>query len=430
MPIYMSNSGHRTAAWMTTTTASTQRVRCSSGSSCSTLGGSACTDSTATTATDDGRRRAHRGHRRRGRGRRRGRRGRRCQCCCHYMCNELFSSIAPMFSSNAGIGLSSKSDASSTLLVWLLLILQFLVKCIRFFSIQYELTNEAEENNLYAFLTKCWRLPEDQMTTTKRTTTKKDNDHRISKGYFTATTRSEIGSSTELLSPPPPPLSAVVTVDSVGDDQLLEEIKLKRRSILTVPSTYQLSPLYTSREGEQRLPVAETNYITCIFEATGSKLLEVVDDIRKELSFWRRMDDNLITICCEMSWSIAADERHIPSETNIQQTVYEHMQINQRRVDDATMELYNGNDGYLKTLPSQPVVQQHCVGKNGATSGCYRRLYPSLLPLVHAETADVHQPYWALEATADPPPPIHSRGRVSVFQLNLICIVLNRDERR
>ncbi|KFD72796.1 hypothetical protein M514_11941 [Trichuris suis] len=341
-----------------------------------------------------------------------------CCCCCCCPCHHNHHSgdilnAGTMFMKKGGKKMS-KSDASVTVLLWLLLVLQFVVNCIRFFSTQYKLTNVAEKNSLFSLLNNHYGQSK---KIRRRKRSKTTRNEKISK--LTETSDENTSGVQSILSSAYP--SPVPVVSEDYKEKIVSDVKLKKLDILSVPS--HLEALYTS-PGTAR--VAETNFITCIFEATGSKVLEVVSDFTNELEYWRNRY-NLVTICCEMTWSVPASERHVPSELSIQQAVLKHMEKNQRRVDAMTMALYHAK-GQIKSLPCRPfvpIVQQNCHSKNGATLGCYRRVYPSLLPLAHKDASDAHEPFWALRMTDIPLVPVANKGpQRSVFTMNLICVTL------
>ncbi|KAL1238607.1 RNA polymerase II-associated protein [Trichinella spiralis] len=204
----------------------------------------------------------------------------------------------------------------------------------------------------------------------------------------------------------------------------LQAGKLQRIAVLTVPS--QLPLLYSS----PRAPgISETNYITCIFESTAAKVVEVVDDIRHELSRWISIND-MVTVCCELSWSVPVDQRDVNCEKEVKQALLKHMRANQDRVASMTAALYHAK-GWLKAVPDKtPVsnIQEQCRTVGGTVNGCYRRIYDTLIPLVHSQARDMHQSYWAL--TMDRPLQSHvpTTPNRSVYALNLICITVERSD--
>uniref|UniRef100_A0A5S6Q2Z6 RNA polymerase II-associated protein 3 n=1 Tax=Trichuris muris TaxID=70415 RepID=A0A5S6Q2Z6_TRIMR len=327
-------------------------------------------------------------------------------CCCCCSCHHGHQSTGilnagTLFMKKDSKRMLPKSDACVTILLWLLLVLQFVVNCIRFFSTQYNLTSVAEKNSLFALL----------------------NNH-CGQSRKTRRRRRSKASRTEKA-------ARIADLTEPSDDNTSGvQSTLSSAYVSPVPAPnedYKLGPLYTSTGSAK---VGETNFITCIFEATGSKVLEVVDDLSKELDYWGHQR-NLVTICCEMTWSVPSSERHVPSELSIQQAVLKHMEKNQRRVDAMTMALYNAK-GWLKSLPNRPfapVVQQNCHSRNGATLGCYRRVYPGLLSLAHKDASDAHQPFWALRITDMPLVPAPGKGpQVSMFTINLICVTLESSD--
>ncbi|KAL1238588.1 Crossover junction endodeoxyribonuclease RuvC [Trichinella spiralis] len=161
-----------------------------------------------------------------------------------------------------------------------------------------------------------------------------------------------------------------------------------------VDGASQLPLLYSS----PRAPgISETNYITCIFESTAAKVVEVVDDIRHELSRWISIND-MVTVCCELSWSVPVDQRDVNCEKEVKQALLKHMRANQDRVASMTAALYHAK-GWLKAVPDKtPVsnIQEQCRTVGGTVNGCYRRIYDTLIPLVHSQARDMHQSYWAL----------------------------------
>ncbi|KAL1231233.1 hypothetical protein T4B_7076 [Trichinella pseudospiralis] len=351
-----------------------------------------------------------------------------CRCCCQCYCHVEQESKqrrqfdSPFWNKNKAsstfkLGMD-KEEACATVLLWLLICFKFIFNCIYFFATQYGLPEGVEPADLWSLLVndvdmRARSKPKSLKRRQKWKKSRKEVDEEEEEVV------EEMRSSSVVLASPESAQSYVA-------EQRLQVTagKLQRIAVLTVPS--QLPLLYSS----PRAPgISETNYITCIFESTATKVVEVVDDIRHELSRWISIND-MVTVCCELSWSVPVDQRDVNSEMEVKQALLKHMRANQDRVASMTAALYHAK-GWLKAVPDKtPMsnIQEQCRTVGGTVNGRYRRVYDTLIPLVHSEARDMHQSYWTL--TMDEPLQLHlpTTPNRCVYALNLICITVERSD--
>lgn len=74
-------------------------------------------------------------------------------------------------------------------------------------------------------------------------------------------------------------------------------------------------PDYESTEQLLRESIAETKYITTIFELSSGGIVGLVDDVLNEFSIWFGEEIGLMGIACEVQWSVPEKHRHRASET-------------------------------------------------------------------------------------------------------------------
>ncbi|KAL1237742.1 Chaperone protein DnaK [Trichinella spiralis] len=306
-----------------------------------------------------------------------------------------------------------KEEACATVLLWLLICFKFIFNCIYFFATHYGLPEGVEPEDLWALLVNGVDIRGRCKPKRRQKWRKK------SRKVVDDASRDEVEEGSVVLASPE------AAESYVAEQRLqLQAGKLQRIAVLTVPS--QLPLLYSS----PRAPgISETNYITCIFESTAAKVVEVVDDIRHELSRWISIND-MVTVCCELSWSVPVDQRDVNCEKEVKQALLKHMRANQDRVASMTAALYHAK-GWLKAVPDKtPVsnIQEQCRTVGGTVNGCYRRIYDTLIPLVHSQARDMHQSYWALTMDRPLQPHVPTTPNRSVYALNLICITVERSD--
>ncbi|KRX58002.1 hypothetical protein T09_7120 [Trichinella sp. T9] len=346
-----------------------------------------------------------------------------CRCCCQCYCHVEQESKQrrhfdiPLWNKNKesstfklGMG---KEEACATVLLWLLICFKFIFNCIYFFATHYGLPEGVEPEDLWALLVNGVDIRGRSKPKRRQKWRKK------SRKVVDDASRDEVEEGSVVLASPE------AAESYVAEQRLqLQAGKLQRIAVLTVPS--QLPLLYSS----PRAPgISETNYITCIFESTAAKVVEVVDDIRHELSRWISIND-MVTVCCELSWSVPVDQRDVNCEKEVKQALLKHMRANQDRVASMTAALYHAK-GWLKAVPDKtPVsnIQEQCRTVGGTVNGCYRRIYDTLIPLVHSQARDMHQSYWALTMDRPLQPHVPTTPNRSVYALNLICITVERSD--
>lgn len=73
-------------------------------------------------------------------------------------------------------------------------------------------------------------------------------------------------------------------------------------------------PDYVSTEKLLRDSIAETKYITTIFELSSGGIVGLIDDVLNEFSLWFHEEIDLLGIACEVQWSVPEKYRHFASE--------------------------------------------------------------------------------------------------------------------
>jgi len=194
-----------------------------------------------------------------------------------------------------------------------------------------------------------------------------------------------------------------------------------------IPTSVSL-PSLSTKEIEYRAPrlmpaVAETKYVTTVFEVLRRGLLEMADSVRDEIR--RFYDQGLIIVCCEMRWSTPDSCRDIVSEIRMKDDVLSGLRVNNKRILDKVMK-----EGQYVLFPDS-VTEEVVARKRGYFGGAYRRYYGGLLPAAHAETAKEHEPWWKLKKSSELDdvidwPLIASRTKTTVVVLNLICLKMER----
>ncbi|VDK66240.1 unnamed protein product [Onchocerca ochengi] len=163
-------------------------------------------------------------------------------------------------------------------------------------------------------------------------------------------------------------------------------------------------PDYESTEKLLRDSIAETKYITTIFEFSSGGIVGLIDDVLNEFSLWFHEDIGLLGIACEIQWSVPEKHRHFASEKRMKEALHHSLRQNNRRV--LNMKSKTGNYHLPLTMTSA-VTEENCARdcQLNCFQGVYRRFYTSLLPYQHTDAGVWHRPYWNLHDSSRPNPP-------------------------
>uniref|UniRef100_A0A915PRN5 Uncharacterized protein n=1 Tax=Setaria digitata TaxID=48799 RepID=A0A915PRN5_9BILA len=189
-------------------------------------------------------------------------------------------------------------------------------------------------------------------------------------------------------------------------------------------------PDYASTEKLLRDSIAETKYITTVFELSSGGIVGLIDDVLNEFSLWFHEEIGLLGIACEVHWSVPERHRHLASEKSQgptalpvevtlgvpliwaansislpymyflrKEALHHSLRQNNRRV--LNMKSKTGNYHLPLTMISA-VTEENCARdcQLKCFQGVYRRFYTSLLPYQHTEAGVWHRPYWNLRDTS------------------------------
>ncbi|CAG9529899.1 unnamed protein product [Cercopithifilaria johnstoni] len=158
-------------------------------------------------------------------------------------------------------------------------------------------------------------------------------------------------------------------------------------------------PDYISTEKLLRDSVAETKYITTIFELSSGGIISLIDDVLNEFSLWFHEEIGLLGIACEVQWSVPEEHRHLASEKRMKEALHHSLRQNNRRV--LNMKSKTGNY-YLPLTMISAITEENCARdcQLNCFQGVYRRFYTSLLPYQHTDASVWHRPYWSLRDTS------------------------------
>ncbi|KAM3727083.1 Photosystem I assembly protein [Dirofilaria immitis] len=162
-------------------------------------------------------------------------------------------------------------------------------------------------------------------------------------------------------------------------------------------------PDYASTEKLLQDSVAETKYITTIFEFSSGGIVDLIDDILNEFSLWFHEEIGLLGIACEVQWSVPEKHRHLASEKRMKEALHYSLRQNNRRV--LNMKSRIGNYHLPLTMTSA-ITEENCARncQLNCFQGIYRRFYTSLLPYQHADAGIWHRPYWNFNDSSQPNP--------------------------
>lgn len=73
-------------------------------------------------------------------------------------------------------------------------------------------------------------------------------------------------------------------------------------------------PDYVSTAKLLRDSIAETKYITSIFELSSGGIVNLIDDVLNEFNLWFHEEIDLLGVACEVQWSVPEKHRHFASE--------------------------------------------------------------------------------------------------------------------
>lgn len=165
-------------------------------------------------------------------------------------------------------------------------------------------------------------------------------------------------------------------------------------------------PDYISTALFLRENIAETKYVTAIFEMTVGGIGPLIGDVLDELNMWFGEQIGLMGIACEVQWSVPEKHRNRASEIRMKEAVHMSLRQNNRRV----LDLKNNIQTHLPLTLASATTEENC-GRDCSLNcfqGIYRRFYKSLLPYQHSETGEWHKPYWSFEKSSNgrgPPVP-------------------------
>ncbi|EJW80522.1 hypothetical protein WUBG_08571 [Wuchereria bancrofti] len=150
-----------------------------------------------------------------------------------------------------------------------------------------------------------------------------------------------------------------------------------------------------STEKLLRDSIAETKYITTIFELSSGGIVGLIDDVLNEFSLWFHEEIGLLGIACEVQWSVPEKHRHLASEKRMKEALHHSLRQNNRRV--LNMKSRTGNYHLPLTMISA-ITEENCARdcQLNCFQGVYRRFYTSLLPYQHTDASVWHSPYWNL----------------------------------
>ncbi|KAL3981443.1 hypothetical protein ACH3XW_43120 [Acanthocheilonema viteae] len=162
-------------------------------------------------------------------------------------------------------------------------------------------------------------------------------------------------------------------------------------------------PDYVSTEKLLRDSIAETKYITTIFELSSGGIVGLIDDVLNEFSLWFHEEIGLLGIACEVQWSVPEKHRHLASEKRMKEALHHSLRQNNRRV--LNMKSRTGNYHLPLTMISA-ITEENCARdcQLNCFQGVYRRFYMSLLPYQHTDAGVLHRPYWNLRDISRPNP--------------------------
>ncbi|VDK30357.1 unnamed protein product [Gongylonema pulchrum] len=145
--------------------------------------------------------------------------------------------------------------------------------------------------------------------------------------------------------------------------------------------------------------VAETKYITTIFELASGGIVGLIDDVLNEFGIWFNKEVGLIGIACEVQWSVPEKHRHRAIEMRMKEALHRSLRQNNRRV--LNMKSKTGNYQLPLTMISADTAEgcEHDCQLD-CFQGIHRRFYKSLLPYQHADTGAWHRPYWTFHGTS------------------------------
>ncbi|VDK84607.1 unnamed protein product [Litomosoides sigmodontis] len=154
-------------------------------------------------------------------------------------------------------------------------------------------------------------------------------------------------------------------------------------------------PDYISTSKLLRDSIAETKYITTIFELSSGGIVNLIDDVLNEFSLWFHEEIGLLGVACEVQWSVPEKYRHFASEKRMKEALHHSLRQNNRRV--LNMKSKTGNYHLPLTMISA-LTEENCARdcRLNCFQGVYRRVYTSLLPYQHTDAGVWHRPYWNL----------------------------------
>ncbi|EJD74399.1 hypothetical protein LOAG_18281 [Loa loa] len=154
-------------------------------------------------------------------------------------------------------------------------------------------------------------------------------------------------------------------------------------------------PDYVTTEKLLRDSIAETKYITTIFELSSGGIVGLIDDVLNEFRLWFHEEIGFLGIACEVQWSVPEKHRHLIFEKRMKEALHHSLRQNNRRV--LNMKSRTGNYHLPLTMIST-VTEENCARhcQLNCFQGVYRRFYTSLLPYQHTDAGVWHRPYWNL----------------------------------